>query len=120
KKVFQVMGNETEKQISWRQWLMPRTIDWVTSLLYIGVILVYFNFYRSGFYPTNLPGWLAGLIIIASLLALLTLDRFEYWRYSDNSPPLALALLLVARIALIFLASLIDGFGLFVDRHIVV
>ena len=99
---------------------MPRTIDWGTSLLYIGVILVYFNFYRSGFYPTTLPGWLAGLIIIATLMALLTLDRFEYWRYNDNPPPLTLALLLVARIALIFPASLIDGFGMFVDRHIVV
>ena len=99
---------------------MPRTIDWVTSLSYIGVIVVYLSFYRSGFYPTTLPGWLAGLVIMATLLTLLTLDRFEYWRYNDNSPPLTLALLLVVRIILIFLASLSDGFGLFVDRHIVV
>lgn len=115
-----MMRNDTEQQISRLQWLMPRPIDWVTGLSYVGVIVVYLSFYRSGLYPTTPPGWLAGLIIMTTLLILLTLDRFEYWRYNDNAPPQTLALLLVVRFILIFLASLSDGFGLFVDGHIVV
>lgn len=105
------MARRIDEKPKWWQWLMPRPINGVTSLLYVGGIVIYSYSYSLGLYPNAPPIGVAGGIIFLIVLALIALDRLEYLYYNDYPPWRILAMLLTVRISLILLAGLSDGFG---------
>jgi signal transduction histidine kinase len=86
-------------------WLMPKPFDWLSSSLYLGIFIVAIV---PG--PPRIAVWqiplLAGVI-----LALLLIDRLEYWRYGDQVPLRAAVLLLILRIVFILCIILLEGFN---------
>ncbi len=99
-------------QLTWRQWLMPRYIDGVGLLLYLGVLGVYSYYTLSGVYTTPHPA-LRIILVLLALLPLIILDRLEYLYYGDKLSWRQDAMLMATRFLLIWLVSLTDG----VEHH---
>jgi signal transduction histidine kinase len=97
-------------QLTWRQWLMPRSIDGIGLLLYLGVLGVYSYYTLTGFYSSPYPAVRISIVFVA-LLALVLLDRLEYLYYGDKLSWRQGTLLMTARPLLIALVSLTDGLG---------
>lgn len=89
-------------------WLMPTPFSWLSSALYIGLLLYALAPAAPGF--ARLALWQVPLIA-AIALSLLLLDRLEYLRYGEQIPARAAALLIIARVMLILLAGIIEGFN---------
>jgi len=90
-------------------WLMPTPFSWLSSALYIGLLLYALAPAAPGFAQV-LALWQV-LLIAAIVLGLLLVDRLEYLRYGEQIPPRTAALLIIARITLILLAGMIEGFN---------
>lgn len=73
--------------MTWRQWLVPRSSEWMSAFLYIGVLLDYVIIHH-----TVLRSWQT-LLVFGSLGLILGLERWEYWRYGEQTP-MALRILL--------------------------
>ena len=84
-------------------WLMPKAFDWLTSTFYIGIFIVAFLTY-----PTPIAWWQISLLA-GVVLALLLIDRLEYWRYGEQVPVRVAGLLFIGRIILIVCIILIEG-----------
>jgi signal transduction histidine kinase len=84
-------------------WLMPKAFDWLSSTFYIGMFIV--AFLPS---PARIALWQIPLLISA-IFTLLLIDRLEYWRYGEQVPLKAAALLFAGRIVLIVCIILIEG-----------
>ena len=86
-------------------WLMPRAFDWLSSSLYIGIFIV-------AIVPTppRVALWQIPLLALV-LLALLLIDRLEYWRYGEQVPRRAAVLLFILHIAFILCTILLEGFN---------
>ncbi len=99
-----------QKLTNWKQWLMPRPIDVLAAVLYLGVLLVYSYFLFSGVYPVATPA--IGLaVMIAAVFIMIGIDRLEY-RYYGEQPPWRITItFLLIRLAIIMAASFSDGFG---------
>lgn len=95
-------------QFTWRQWLMPRSVDGIGLLLYLGVLGVYSYYTLTGFYTAPHPV-LRIIAVLMALLVLAALDRLEYLYYGDTLSWRQGALLMTARFILIWLVSLTDG-----------
>lgn len=93
------------------RWLMPRPIDWVSFVTYLGVLAVYGYFYTSGIYQPTVPFWLGAGLIGLTLIILLVIDRLEYWRYQNQLFWPRAFIFLSIRIILVFLVSFVDGIG---------
>ncbi len=96
---------------NWQQWLMPRPIDWLAAVLYMGVLVVYGYLLFSGIYQIAYP-WLGGTIIVIAILVLITIDRLEYRYFGKQFTWRITISLLLIRMAIIIAASFCDGFGL--------
>ncbi len=95
-------------------WLMPTPFSWFSSLLYTGVLLFVLAPSAPGAAGTAL--WQVPVLwqvsMIASIvLGLLLVDRLEYRRYGEQVPARVAALLIIARVMLIGLAAVIEGFN---------
>lgn len=89
---------------------MPRPIDGLAAIFYVGVLVIYEYMVFSGYYAEVNP-WLGGAVMAAAIALLIVIDRLEYRYLGERSPwPTTVALLLV-RMAIIFAASLSDGLG---------
>ncbi len=86
-------------------WLMPRPFDWLSSSLYIGIFIV-----GVVLAPARIALWQI-LLLTGILLALLLIDRLEYWRYGEQVPLRAAVLLFILRIALILCTIPLEGFN---------
>ncbi len=65
---------------SWKHGLVPRPIDALSALLYLGLLAVYAYYAFSGFYPlAELCPWVGLAILFLVILILIGLDRLEYW-----------------------------------------
>ncbi len=89
-------------------WLMPTPFSWLSSALYIGLLLYALAPAAPGF--VRLALWQVPLIAII-VLGLLLLDRLEYRRYREQIPARMAALLIIVRVILILLAGMIEGFN---------
>jgi signal transduction histidine kinase len=104
----------------WLQTLFPRPFEWVSTFLYVGVVLVHFYFSWAGICQWCASNWIFGLLLSATILALLTLDRIEYWCYGEQIKRRTAMLFLGARIALIVVASILDNFNLSMFLYVLV
>src|SRR5712692_199552 len=94
----------------WTWWLVPKPIDLASSLMYIGVLVPYLYSFatRSGYNPP-VAFWQAALMIVTTV-ALLALDRVEYFFYGEETPTRAAIFLLLTRIVFIEILSWLDQF----------
>ena len=94
----------------WTWWLIPKPFDLVSSLLYIGVLVPYIYSFatQSGYHPP-LAVWQAALMTVTSV-ALLAVDRIEYFFYGDETPRRAAIFLLLTRIVFIEVLCWLDQF----------
>src|SRR5215469_2564939 len=83
-------------------WLMPKPFDWLSSSLYIGIFILAFLL--------RLAAWQIPLLAVV-LLALLLIDRLEYWRYGEQVSVRVAVSLFIARLVLIECTILIEGFN---------
>jgi signal transduction histidine kinase len=95
------------QQRGWAWVLAPKPFDLVSSSLYIGVLLT--DLYFSCDYELT---WMGVMLITGAILILLSIDRLEYWFYGEETPAMAAAGLLLARIILIEFVAQLDHFNL--------
>jgi len=81
---------------------MPKPFDWLSSSFYIGIFILAFLL--------RLAVWQIPLLALV-LLALLLIDRLEYWRYGEEVPVRVAVPLFIARLVLIECTILIEGFN---------
>lgn len=82
-------------QPAWPRRLAPRTSDWVSGCLYVGVLLDYLVLHTG-----RLLHWESALLLLCFGL-LIAGERWEYRRFGERTPPKVGALLLVLSVALI-------------------
>jgi signal transduction histidine kinase len=94
----------------WTWWLVPKPFDLVSSLLYIGVLVPYlYSFTTRSVYNPPLALWQAAFMIVTTV-ALLFVDRVEYFLYGDETPTRAAIFLLLIRIVFIEVLCWLDQF----------
>jgi hypothetical protein len=101
-KVWPVAAGQSRHRL-W--WVMPKPFDWLSSSLYIGIFAVA---------VVQAPGVIALwqiALLAAILLALLLIDRLEYWRYGERVPARVALLLFILRIVLIQCTIPLEGFN---------
>ncbi|MBA2287216.1 MAG: sensor histidine kinase [Ktedonobacteraceae bacterium] len=95
---------------AWAWWLIPRPFDLVSSLLYIGALVPYlYNFVTQSGYTPPVAWWQATFMTVITV-ALLAVDRVEYFFYGEETPPRSAASFLLVRIVFIEVLSLLDRF----------
>ena len=95
----------------WTWWLIPKSFDLGSSLLYLAVLVPYLYSFatHSGYHPPLL--WWQAAIMIAGTVLLFSVDRGEYFLYGGNETPTRAAIfLLVTRIVFIEVLSWLDQF----------
>lgn len=89
-------------------WLIPKPFDLATSLLYLAVLIPYlYSFVRQKDYTPPIAWWQAALMLVTTI-ALLAVDRIEYFFYGERTPPRSAIFFLLTRIALIEVLSWLD------------
>ncbi|MCU0495148.1 MAG: sensor histidine kinase [Chloroflexaceae bacterium] len=102
----------------WWRWLAPRPFDWVATFLYL-CVLGLFALRQSLASPSGGPG-LPVVGMAAASVALLALDRWEWWRYPVATPRREALWLFWARLLLIELVVQMEGFGLAAFLYVLV
>lgn len=83
-------------------WLAPKPFDWVSSSLYLGILVI--SCFKLGLRcPCVSQGRAIALTvtITITILALLSIDRIDYRRYGEEAPRRVAVILLIIRILLI-------------------
>ena len=86
------------RERGWRLWLAPRPFTFVSTGVYLGMMVYTFMEDCLNCKTPWLPWAIA--LTIGCLLALLALDRLDYWLYGDTPPAKAGLILLASRLAL--------------------
>ncbi|MEM7028926.1 MAG: hypothetical protein AAF629_04990, partial [Chloroflexota bacterium] len=90
-------------------WLMPRSFDWVCSIIYGGMLVIYFTFSRYTECDCVYDGWWAGLLMIVFVGTLFGLDRWEAWRGENATLAIAVGFL-ISRLLITTAIAFIDDF----------
>jgi len=94
----------------WTWWLAPKPFDLVSSGLYLCVMAGFFyNLLFGRGYPI---AWWQVPLMVCTTLALLSVDRLEYWRYGEETPARAAVYFLLVRIVLIEAVTWLDHLDL--------
>jgi signal transduction histidine kinase len=83
-------------------WLVPKSADWLSSSLYLGIFIV-------AFLPQLGLVWWKILLLASVIFTLLLIDRLEHWHYIDQTPRRVAVLLFSSRIVLFVCTILIEG-----------
>lgn len=81
--------------VSWRRWFVPRSSDWMPAFLYIGVLLDYLVQHHNALLSWQTP------LVVGALIMLAALERWEHWRYGEQSPLRLRQILFVVNVLLI-------------------
>jgi len=101
----------------WTWWLVPKPIDLASSLIYIGILVPYlYSFATQSGYNPPVALWQAALMIVTTV-ALLAVDRVEYFFYGEETPTRAAIFLLLTRIVFIEILSWLDQFRKSIKRE---
>ncbi len=98
-----------KQRMGWTGWLFPKPFTVVATLLYIGILALYF---RDRLFGTNVgqPQWNEALAA-GAVLGLLLIDRIEYRFFGDTPPTRIAAGLLLLRVVLIEVIAQLDQFS---------
>lgn len=89
-------------------WLAPRSLDRIFLFVYLGTLFLLVYAWIIPHHVTPFPWFNLGGVM-AAILGLIGIDRWEYWRYGTVGAPMRLAILLLAlRVGLIELVQLFD------------
>lgn len=89
-------------------WLIPKPFDLVTSLLYLAALIPYlYSYARQRDYTPPIAWWQAALMLVTTI-ALLAVDRTEYFFYGEGTPPRPAVFFLLTRIVFIEVLSWLD------------
>ena len=89
-------------------WLIPKPFDLVSSLLYLAALIPYlYSFARQRAYTPPIAWWQAALMLVTTI-ALLAVDRIEYFFNGEETPPRPAIFFLLTRIVLIEVLSWLD------------
>jgi signal transduction histidine kinase len=94
----------------WTWWLIPKPFDLVSSGLYLCVMAGFFYNLLSG--REYYIAWWQVPLMVCTTLALLSVDRLEYWRYGEETPARAAIYFLLVRIVLIEAVTWLDHLDL--------
>ena len=89
-----------QRRLLW--WLAPKPFDWVSSSLYLGILVI--SFFKLGIRcpcVSQVRAIELTVMITVAILALLSIDRLEYRWYGEEAPKRVAIILLVIRILLI-------------------
>src|SRR6266700_6325748 len=116
-KTKETLANSTRRvstQLRHRRtwWLFPKPFDIVSTALYLCVVGTYFSNMSWGCNCNEIYDWWGIALIVCATVALLGIDRVEYWRYGEETPHRIAVFLLIARIVLIEVVAQIDYFHL--------
>ncbi len=96
-----------------RRWrLFPKPFDVVSTALYLCVLATYFSNMFSHCNCREIYDWWGIGLIVGATVALLAIDRVEYWYYGEETPGKMAVFWLIARIILIEIVAQIDYFHL--------
>jgi signal transduction histidine kinase len=95
----------------WKFWLAPRPFDAVTTSIYIAVVLMDLAWSGGDDWNGNTDTLLSwrSLLWVAIALALISLDRIDFWLFGEVPPTRAGILLLALRFLLIVAVGLTAG-----------
>jgi signal transduction histidine kinase len=91
-------------------WIAPEPFDAAFSILYLVVLVSFIGSNVLSLDQRAFP-WSGTIGMVAAIVSLLTIDRWEYMRYGAMPPAPIAATLLIARMVLIEAVVFIDGFG---------
>lgn len=96
------------KPRSWLRWLISKPFDWISTPIYLGTCLSLF--YEKSFFGLSNPEfqWWQIVTVLAAVLLLLALDRYEFWRWGEEIPRQVATGYLLLRVGLIGLISWIN------------
>lgn len=94
----------------WKLWLIPKSFDLVTTPLYLSIPLLYAYTHIGNGCDCDFF-WRVEGVIGALMLALLLIDRLEYWFFGERTPVRVAVGLLLARALLIEVTTLVDNFN---------
>lgn len=102
----------SSKPLLWRAYIriFPKPFDLVSTILYLGALGLFFYDGFMGNYGRHLEV-LPSVIVCLAIGALLALERWEWWLYSDSVPPRVSAATFVLRLALIEVVAQLDNFS---------
>ncbi len=90
----------------WTWWLIPKPFDLVSTALYLAVLVPFFyNLVHGHGYPIE---WWEVILMLCTIIALLSVDRLEYWLYGEETPTRVAVYLLLTRIILIEVVTWLD------------
>ncbi|HYF63304.1 MAG TPA: sensor histidine kinase [Herpetosiphonaceae bacterium] len=102
------IGRAAAGRRSWKALVAPQPYSWVSTFLYLGVLAVFL--YSQVANRCACPWWKnAGMI--GGTLALLALERLEFWRWGELPPRGAALAGLAGRIVLIEVVSRLEGYN---------
>ncbi len=90
-------------------WLMPRAIDWIALVLYLGCITIYTYLALTGHLEAS--AWLTIGAVFVGISLLITIDRVEYHRFGEQLPVKIAGSFLLLRLAIIIGFGFSDGLG---------
>jgi signal transduction histidine kinase len=93
-----------------RWWIIPKPFDLVSSILYLAVIGTFFTYHICACEPLA-SRIVRSTALVCCVVALLFIDRWEYWRYGEEPSPGSACMLLVIRILLIEAVAQLDHFN---------
>jgi len=91
------------RERGWRSWLLPTSFDVVLSASYIGVLILFYIY-------NSQTSWFTAFFVTLVTLALLAIDRVEYWFFGEETPPNPAIGLLITRFGLIEIIARLDDF----------
>jgi signal transduction histidine kinase len=91
---------------SW--WVFPQPFDLVSLMLYLSVLVPYiYGFSKQIDYTPPILWWQA-ILMCLTIMALIAVDRVEYWLYGSETPRIVAIALISTRIVLIEIVSWLD------------
>lgn len=110
--------NGPDRKRGWPWWLIPRSCDLVSSLLYLGVLGAFlYNLAQRNSYQSR---WWEILLMVSSIIVLLTVDRLEYGLFGEEAPARVTVSLLFTRMIFIEAVAWLDHFDLSPFLYLVV
>lgn len=96
------------KAPGWHTWIISKPFDWISTTFYVGAGLSLFYTRSSPALFTPQLQWWQILVVIAAILILLGLDRYEFRRWGEEVPHPVAIYYFVVRVGLVLSISWVN------------